>query len=405
MRAYETLMAEGWVKSRPASGMFVAASEPVGAARVEASPAGAPGRSSWSMPLPALPNPPASPAAHRRGRLSHDFAPGRAHPALFPLKAWRRLLLKQLARGGSVDLTDAADPAGLPSLRSAIAARLAITRGLAADPARILVSRASRKGSASRRAFSCIAARPRPLRTPARQARRWPSRRPAPKLSAWRWTPTDSFPMASRSAQPPFSTSRPRISFQPATCFPPNGARPSRPGRGAAAAIFSRRFRRRVSLRRFADQGDRGDRSGLHDLPRNLCADARRRAQAWLHGRAAAAHRGGRGGQAPVRWRRLVARAGRACRDDAGAELLDACDAHQGSLPREPGRPHRRAQAQFRRGQRQRRGWRPAPALALAAGRSGRRRRRSPGGEAPDRRLRAPGRCRSSRPCSTAGRS
>ena len=100
MRAYDTLVAEGWVESRPASGLFVAASEPAMAARAEPSPAGAPGRSSWSMPLPALPNPPAAPAAHRRGRLSHDFAPGRAHPALFPLKAWRRLLLKHLARGG-----------------------------------------------------------------------------------------------------------------------------------------------------------------------------------------------------------------------------------------------------------------------------------------------------------------
>ena len=77
MRAYEALMAEGWVESRPASGLFVAAAEPIVVARVEPS-ASAPGRSSWSIPLPALPNPPAAPAAHRRGRLSHDFAPGRA---------------------------------------------------------------------------------------------------------------------------------------------------------------------------------------------------------------------------------------------------------------------------------------------------------------------------------------
>ena len=146
MRAYDTLMAEGWVESRPASGLFVAASEPAMAARAEPSPAGAPGRSSWSMPLPALPNPPAAPAAHRRGRLSHDFAPGRAHPALFPLKAWRRLLLKQLARGGAIGLTENADPGGLPALRSAIAGRLAITRGLAADPARILVTSGVQEG-------------------------------------------------------------------------------------------------------------------------------------------------------------------------------------------------------------------------------------------------------------------
>ena len=127
-------------------GTVVAASEPAMAARAEPSPASAPGRPSWSMPLPALPNPPAAPAAHRRGRLSHDFAPRRAHPALFPLKAWRRLLLKQLARGGSVGLTEAADVVGLPALRSAIAGRLAITRGLAADPARILVTSGVQEG-------------------------------------------------------------------------------------------------------------------------------------------------------------------------------------------------------------------------------------------------------------------
>jgi GntR family transcriptional regulator/MocR family aminotransferase len=132
-------MAEGWAESRPASGLFVAASEPAMAARAEPPPAGAPARSSWSMPLPALPNPPAGLGGHRRGRLSHDFAPGRTHPALFPLKAWRRLLLKQLARGGSIGLTETGDAAGLPALRSAVAARLAITRGFAADPARVLV--------------------------------------------------------------------------------------------------------------------------------------------------------------------------------------------------------------------------------------------------------------------------
>ena len=146
MRAYETLMAEGWVESRPASGLFVAESEAATAARPELSPVGASGRSYWSMPLPALPNPPAPPAAHRRGRLSHDFAPGRANPALFPLKAWRRLLLKQLARGGAVGLTEAADIAGLPALRSAIAARLAITRGLGADPSRILITSGVQEG-------------------------------------------------------------------------------------------------------------------------------------------------------------------------------------------------------------------------------------------------------------------
>ena len=92
------------------------------------------------MPLPAVPSLPTACSPARRGRLSHDFAPGRPHPALFPLKGWRRLLLKQLARGGATGLTDGGDEAGLPSLRSAVAAHLAATRGVVADPARILIT-------------------------------------------------------------------------------------------------------------------------------------------------------------------------------------------------------------------------------------------------------------------------
>jgi GntR family transcriptional regulator/MocR family aminotransferase len=101
IRAYDALMVEGLIESRPSSGLFVAVTPPIEIQHPEPSPPGSPTRSLWSMPLPALPSMPAAGAPTRRGRLSHDFAPGRPHAALFPLKAWRRLLLKQLARGGA----------------------------------------------------------------------------------------------------------------------------------------------------------------------------------------------------------------------------------------------------------------------------------------------------------------
>jgi GntR family transcriptional regulator / MocR family aminotransferase len=114
IRAYEALMVEGLIESRPSSGLFVAVTAPIEIQQPEPSPAGSPTHSLWSMPLPAVPSLPASHSLTRRGRLSHDFAPGRPHPALFPLKAWRRLLLKQLARGGATGLTEGGDEAGLP---------------------------------------------------------------------------------------------------------------------------------------------------------------------------------------------------------------------------------------------------------------------------------------------------
>ena len=146
IRAYETLMVEGLVESRPSSGIFVAAEPRTEPARIAPIAFGGGGRGRWSMPLPAAPSPPRRPATAGRGRLSVDFAPGRAHPALFPLKAWRRLILKQLARGGAAGLAEPVDPAGLPALRSAIAAHLAATRGVVADPGRILVTSGVQEG-------------------------------------------------------------------------------------------------------------------------------------------------------------------------------------------------------------------------------------------------------------------
>jgi GntR family transcriptional regulator/MocR family aminotransferase len=148
IRAYEVLAMEGLVESRPASGIFVAGlPAEIASPRPGLSAHGAAGRSGiWAMPPPAVPvrMPLRAPAA--RGRLSHDFAPGRAHPALFPLKLWRRLLLYQLAHGGAAGLTEPGEPNGLPALRSAIAVYLATARGIVADASRIIVTSGVQEG-------------------------------------------------------------------------------------------------------------------------------------------------------------------------------------------------------------------------------------------------------------------
>ncbi len=147
IRAYEILAIEGLAESRPASGVFVtgAAEDP----RRLPSPPGAPSRQPlWSMPTPPALVPAAPRPLAGRNRLAYDFAPGRAHPALFPLKLWRRLVLAQLAHGGASGLTDEGDPAGLPSLRAAVAAHLAAARGIVADPSRVIITAGVQEGIA-----------------------------------------------------------------------------------------------------------------------------------------------------------------------------------------------------------------------------------------------------------------
>src|SRR5208282_4626863 len=145
IRAYDILIVEGYVESRPASGIFVAESLP--GTRVEVmgdEPARAGALS--HMPMPPLPLRVQNVVDRQRNRLSFDFFPGRPSAALFPIKTWRRLLQSNLSHGGSTGLSQYGDPAGLPALRSAIADHLATTRGIAADPARIVIITGTQEG-------------------------------------------------------------------------------------------------------------------------------------------------------------------------------------------------------------------------------------------------------------------
>jgi GntR family transcriptional regulator / MocR family aminotransferase len=140
VRAYELLIIEGYVESRPASGIFAAlelpehqrcpwAPPPLDAAAPKPHP----------MPLPHLPARSHDLVQQNRMRLAFDFVPGRPNAGLFPLKTWRRCMQGCLSHGGAIGLSQYSDPAGLAVLRSAIAGQIAASRGILADVGRIIV--------------------------------------------------------------------------------------------------------------------------------------------------------------------------------------------------------------------------------------------------------------------------
>jgi GntR family transcriptional regulator/MocR family aminotransferase len=159
VRAYETLLMECYVETRPASGIF--ATLPLPDLRRAPAPAPA-GRDAPRQRLPNLPSatsaslrPAGSGAgqvpvgpAQSRSRVSFDFAPGRPNAGLFPLKAWRRLLRTCLSQSGAAGLSQPGDPFGLASLRSAIANHLASARGIVAEPGQIVITSGTGEGIA-----------------------------------------------------------------------------------------------------------------------------------------------------------------------------------------------------------------------------------------------------------------
>lgn len=136
VRAYDLLIIEGLVETRPASGVYVADRLPVTPV-ARATDIGASMQTRMPLPLRLARTQPISHAAQKR--LLYDFAPGRPAAELFPLKTWRRLLQHNLTHNGSAGLTQYGDPAGLPALRTAIAQHLSVTRGITADPSRIII--------------------------------------------------------------------------------------------------------------------------------------------------------------------------------------------------------------------------------------------------------------------------
>jgi GntR family transcriptional regulator/MocR family aminotransferase len=134
--AYERLAAEGYVRGRTGSGTYVATDLPDQAPAPAATPpvaaASLSARGARLAQIPAA----ASARDPAEGLLLGGGLPA---PDLFPVKAWARCtsrVMKPLAG----ELSSYPPPQGLLVLREQIAAHLAATRGLVADPGCIVVT-------------------------------------------------------------------------------------------------------------------------------------------------------------------------------------------------------------------------------------------------------------------------
>ena len=122
--AYGQLQAEGYLRSEPKRGFFVAPLEaPVPVPRQEG-------------PAPALEE--ATPAR----RPDFDFATNAVDAARFPFATWARLMRQVLTREDSA-LLSAVPPQGVPELRAAIVQYLRDFRGITAQPEQVVVGAGS----------------------------------------------------------------------------------------------------------------------------------------------------------------------------------------------------------------------------------------------------------------------
>jgi GntR family transcriptional regulator/MocR family aminotransferase len=141
--AYERLIAEGYIRTKPYVGTFVSPDLPdtafLSSAAERATPAAprsaegplAGGGTIRTMRTHRLADP-------ERRRLAADFWVGRPDARTFPLKAWSQHIKARLKSAGP-KLTSYNDPAGLLELRQAIAKHLAPARGVVCDPEQIII--------------------------------------------------------------------------------------------------------------------------------------------------------------------------------------------------------------------------------------------------------------------------
>lgn len=143
--AYEQLLAEGYLESRPGAGTFVGAALPAcaaprPAAAVPAEAPRTPRLSRYSERLRGLD----IDSLTRRGGLRYSFHYGTVSAADFPADIWRRLLLREIRRrAGKPYLYE--NPQGLPELRAALSDYLGRARAVRARPEQILIVNGSQQ--------------------------------------------------------------------------------------------------------------------------------------------------------------------------------------------------------------------------------------------------------------------
>lgn len=137
---YDRLTSEGYLQSHPAKDTFVSLNIPedsiMQGAMDQAAFDRAP-KSPTRRPL-VFSGQPQRLAPSDRPQVGIDFFVGRPDPHSFPLQTWRRLVTRKLVRPGPA-LTEYGDPAGLRSLREAIAVHLGAARGIRTEPEQIVV--------------------------------------------------------------------------------------------------------------------------------------------------------------------------------------------------------------------------------------------------------------------------
>jgi GntR family transcriptional regulator/MocR family aminotransferase len=134
--AYERLINEGYLVTRPMVGTYVAAllpeqamSPPPETVKAEVVAAGKLTPAAFVGRQHSILN---------NSRIPIDFWPQRTDPRAFPLKTWRRIVLRALATAGH-NLTEYGDPSGLMSLRNAIVDHVATSRGIHARPEHVVI--------------------------------------------------------------------------------------------------------------------------------------------------------------------------------------------------------------------------------------------------------------------------
>ncbi|HZQ97798.1 MAG TPA: PLP-dependent aminotransferase family protein [Chloroflexota bacterium] len=130
-RAYEELLAEGYLVGRRGSGTYVAA---LGTPPAQEPPvAAAPALSAWARRAFAD----AEAAREPPGGLPYDFRPGTPDWDAFPRTVWWRLLGRRLRQGAQ--LSRYGDPGGYPPLREAIARHVAAARAAVCRPEQVVI--------------------------------------------------------------------------------------------------------------------------------------------------------------------------------------------------------------------------------------------------------------------------
>jgi GntR family transcriptional regulator/MocR family aminotransferase len=128
-RAYEDLLAEGYIEGRVGSGSYVSPG-------LRALPRSAGASGTRKAPV--------VPGRGTAAALPIDFRPGIPDWDAFPRGLWLRLLGRAL-RSKSAELRRYGDPAGHPSLREAIARHIAVSRGVAAPPEQVVIVNGSQQ--------------------------------------------------------------------------------------------------------------------------------------------------------------------------------------------------------------------------------------------------------------------